>query len=183
MIILASKSERRIELLKDANVNFKVVSSNIEEKLDNNLSPLENVLNLAKLKALNVFENNKEAIVIAADTIVLYDDKIFGKPKDSDDAFNMLKELNNKTHKVITAVCIKSKNREELFYNTTKVTFKNLSDFDILNYINTKEPFGKAGSYAIQGIGKNLIDTYEGDFFNVVGLPLKDVLEKLKLFE
>jgi|SRR5690625_1857742 len=183
MIILASKSERRIELLKDANVNFKVVSSNIEENLDNNLSPLENVLNLAKLKALNVFENNKEAIVIAADTIVLYDDKIFGKPKDNDDAFNMLKELNNKTHKVITAVCIKSKNREELFYNTTKVTFKNLSDFDILNYINTKEPFGKAGSYAIQGIGKNLIDTYDGDFFNVVGLPLKDVLEKLKLFE
>lgn len=182
MIILASKSERRIELLKDANVSFKVIGSNIEESIDDELSPLENVLNIAKEKALDVFSSNLDSVVIAADTIVLYKNKVYGKPIDSEDAFNTLSELSNKTHEVITAVCIKSKKREELFYSSTKVTFKDLSEFDILDYINTKEPFGKAGSYAIQGIGKRLVLTYEGDIFNVIGLPLKEVLNKLKLF-
>lgn len=182
MIILASKSERRIELLKDANIEFKVIASDIEEKIDTNIKPIENVLNLAKLKGLDVYNKNQDSIVIAADTIVVYKDKIYGKPKDENDAYNMLKELSNKTHEVITAVFIKNKNKEELFSSTTKVTFKDLSDYEIMKYIETKEPFGKAGSYAIQGLGKALVKTYEGDFFNVVGLPLKETLEKLKEF-
>lgn len=183
MIVLASESLRRIELLKDAGIEFVTDKSNIKESINNELSPLDNALNLAKLKAYDVFNRREDDIIIAADTIVVYKNEIFGKPKDSEDAFNMLKKLNNNTHEVITAVCIKSKDKEDLFYSKTKVTFKNLSDFEILKYINTKEPFGKAGSYAIQGLGKELVESYEGDFFTVVGLPLKEVLQKLELFE
>lgn len=182
MLILASSSKRRIELLKDANLKFKVVKSNLVEKNDLNLKPHLVALENAKLKCLDVFNKNKESTIIAADTVVAFNDKIYGKPKNNEDAFNTLKTLSNNTHLVITAVCIKNKEKEELFYETSKVTFKDLSDFEILNYINTKEPFGKAGSYAIQGIGKNLVKKYEGDFFNIVGLPLKKVLEKLKEF-
>ena len=183
MIILASSSERRITLLKDAGVEFKVVPSNVDEVIDIKASPLENALNLSKLKAYDVFNKNTNDVIIAADTIVTYKNEIFGKPKDSEDAFNILKRLSNKTHEVITAVTIINSVKEESFYCKTKVTFKDLTDEDILEYIATEEPFGKAGCYAIQGIGKDLIETFDGDLLNVVGLPLKDVLKKLEEFK
>lgn len=179
MIILASASKRRISLLKDAGIDFKVIPSNIDETIDNRLTPTENVLKLSKDKALDVYESNKENIIIAADTIVVYKGEIFGKPVDGEDAFNMLKKLSNKTHEVITAVTIINKEEIDSFYSITKVTFKDLTDEEIRNYIETKEPYGKAGSYAIQGLGKELVLTFDGDFFTIVGLPLKEVLKRL----
>lgn len=182
MIILASASQRRVELLKDAGINFKVIPSGIKEEFKSELTPIENVMEIARLKALDVYEKNKGAVVIAADTIVVYKNKVFGKPTSREDAFNMLMALNNNTHEVITGVAIIDAKGEAVFYSKASVTFKNLTEEEINNYIDTEEPFGKAGSYAIQGLGKELVETYKGDFFTIVGLPLKEVLEKIAIY-
>ena len=182
MIILASGSNRRIELLKDAGVQFRVIPSLVEEDFSNDLSPEENVKQVALKKAVDIFSKNKDSFVIAADTIVVYNNEIFGKPTDEDDAFNILKRLSNKTHKVMTAVAILKEGVEDVFLSTTKVTFKDLSDEEIWEYVDTKEPFGKAGAYAIQGIGKDIVDTFDGCFFTVVGLPLKEVLNRINKY-
>jgi septum formation protein len=181
MIILASNSTRRIDLLKDAGFNFEVIPSNIEENIKKELKPFENAMGLSREKALDVFSRNPDKIILAADTIVAYKNEIFGKPKDREDAFRMLKTLSNKTHDVITGVTIINNDNVDTFYSKSSVTFNELSDDDILSYINTGEPIGKAGSYAIQGLGKNLIKTFNGDFFTIVGLPLKQVVDKLNL--
>ena len=111
--------------------------------------------------------------------MVVYNNEIFGKPDSEEDAFEMLKTLSNKKHKVITGVAIINNDVEDVFYSESIVKFKDLTDEEINAYIETKEPFDKAGGYAIQGLGKNIVDTYEGDFFTIVGLPLKEVLKKL----
>lgn len=180
MIILASASKRRIDLLKDAGVKFQVIPSFADEKIDLSLTPEENVKNIAEAKASDVYSRNDQATVIAADTIVVLNNEIFGKPKDEEEAFLMLSKLSNKTHEVMTSVCIIKDNIKDVFISKSKVKFKELHEEEIKEYIKTLEPFGKAGAYAIQGIGKSLIDTYEGDFFTIVGLPLKMVLEKIK---
>ncbi|VEU80081.1 Maf family protein [Haploplasma axanthum] len=183
MIILASNSVRRIELLKDAGVDFKVIPSNVVEVIDEKLKPEDNAMNLAFLKANDVFNRNPGDLVIAADTIVTLNNRIFGKPKDEEEAFEMLKTLSNKRHEVITGVAILYRDRKDVFYSKSTVKFKDLTDEQINDYIATKEPFGKAGAYAIQGIGKSIVDTFEGDFFTIVGLPLKDVLKRIKEIE
>lgn len=179
MIILASGSSRRVELLKDAGVEFTVIPSNIEEVIDDKLSPEENAKKLALEKALDVQSRNPNEIIIAADTMVVLNNEIIGKPKDDEDAFNMLKKLSNRKHRVITAVAILNKEEQDVFYSESFVKFKDLTDDEITNYVATKEPFGKAGGYAIQGLGKDIVDTYEGDFLTIVGLPLKGVLLRL----
>lgn len=182
MLILASGSKRRIELLKDSGIEFKVVLSDIEEVIDPKLKLEEVATSLAREKAYNVFLKNQEDVVIAADTIVVLDDEILGKPIDEEDAYKMLKKLEGKTHEVITGVAIISKDQEEVFYKKSFVTMKELSDLQIQEYIKTGEPMDKAGSYGIQGLGKKLIESYQGDFFTIMGLPLTDVLKKLKKF-
>ena len=183
MFILASGSKRRINLLNDAGLTFKVIPSDVDEIIDDSITPVENVKTIAKKKALDIYNKNKGELVIAADTIVVLDNKIFGKPETQEEAYDMLKRLSNKTHEVMTAVAFVSEKTEEVIVSISKVTFKDLSDEEIYAYIETKEPFGKAGAYAIQGIGKEIIETYEGDFFTIVGLPLKEVLEKLKYYK
>lgn len=183
MIILASSSQRRVELLKDAGIDFKVIPSEVKEVFDSKLTPEENVMNIARLKALDVYEKNKDAVIIAADTAVIYKNEIFGKPTSKEDAFNMLMALNNNTHDVITGVAIIDDSGEDVFYSKAQVTFKNLTEEEINNYIETEEPIGKAGAYAIQGLGKELVETYTGDFFTIVGLPLKEVLEKIAIYK
>lgn len=182
MLILASESKRRIELLKDSGIEFKIIKSDIEEKIDYSLKSEEVVMSLAKQKAMSVFKENPNDTVLAADTIVVLGNEILGKPKDEEDAFQMLKKLSDKTHEVYTGVAIVNKDVSDIFYKKASITMHKLSDLQIREYVETGEPLDKAGSYAIQGLGKKLIRGYDGDFFTIMGLPLKEVLEKIKLY-
>lgn len=179
-LILASNSPRRKELLSKYNIKYKVVVSQVDEQLDSTLSVVENVEMLAYQKAYAVSTQYPDAKVLAADTIVVIDNVILGKPVDFEDAFKMLKTLSGKTHEVITAVAILFKGEKKINHCISKVTFKQLSDSEIIEYINTNEPMDKAGSYAIQGIGAKLISNYEGELDNIIGLPMKLVIDMLK---
>ena len=182
MYILASSSPRRAKLLKDAGLDFIVIPSLVDEVVDEKYKPSDLVVELAKLKALSVAKDYPNDIVIGADTIVVFEDQILGKPKDEEDAYRMLKLLSDDRHVVYTAVALIKGDKIKTFVSETEVWMKNLSDLEIWNYIHTGEPMDKAGAYGIQGEGGSLVDHYKGDFFTIVGLPLKDVLDNLKNF-
>lgn len=183
MLILASGSLRRAKLLKDAGLEFAVIPSDIEEVFDGEQNPEEIVINLALQKAKAVFKDHLNDTIIAADTIVIFGDEILGKPKDEKDAYRMLKLLANETHHVYTGVAVLKGDEKRVFYTKSAVTMRPLSDLEIKNYIDTGEPMDKAGAYGIQGEGGQLVDHFNGDFFTIVGLPLKDVLDALKSIE
>lgn len=170
MLILASKSPRRQELLKLITPDFCIKSAETDETLPKGISPQEAVEYLSKLKA-QPFANATDT-VIGADTVVAIDDVILGKPKDEDDAFKMLKMLSGKEHSVFTGVTVISPEKSTTFSVCTKVKFFELTDKEIKSYIATGEPMDKAGAYAIQGRGSLLVEKIDGDYFNVVGLPL-----------
>jgi septum formation protein len=180
MLILASSSPRRAKLLKDAGLDFIVVPSHLEEFVDEKYKPAELVLELAKQKALCVAAKYPDDIIIGADTIVVFEDQVLGKPRDEEDAYRMLRLLSNDRHVVYTAVALVKGDQVKSFVSESEVWMKNLSDLEIKNYIKTGEPMDKAGAYAIQGEGGQLVDHYKGDFFTIVGLPLKELLEQLK---
>ena len=182
MLVLASSSPRRAKLLKDAGLDFIVIPSLVDEVVDEKYKPSDLVVELAKLKALSVAKDYPNDIVIGADTIVVFEDQILGKPKDEEDAYRMLKLLSDDRHVVYTAVALIKGDKIKTFVSETEVWMKNLSDLEIWNYIHTGEPMDKAGAYGIQGEGGSLVDHYKGDFFTIVGLPLKDVLDNLKNF-
>ncbi|MFA5187921.1 MAG: Maf family protein [Patescibacteria group bacterium] len=184
-IILASGSPRRRELLKQIGVKFKVVPSNYEEDMSLKMSPKKLAEFLSLNKALDVVKRIKgNGIVIAADTFIVYKNHRLGKPHTKAQAFKMLNKLNGKTHSVITGFTIVDlKNKKKVTKSVvTKIYFRKLSSQQIYNYINTGEPLDKAGAYAIQGKGASLIKKIEGDYFNVVGLPLGAVLDEFKKF-
>ena len=183
MYILASNSPRRKKLLEDAGVSFTVFALDFDETVVEKMKPEKIVTMLAKRKALAVFEHRPNDIIIAADTIVVKDGEVLGKPKDEQDAFRMLKLLDDDRHEVYTGVCILSSQKEVQFFSLAEVWMKNYSDLQIYEYIKTGEPMDKAGSYAIQGLGEQFVDHYSGDFFTIVGLPLKQLLQELKTFE
>ncbi|MCH4886650.1 septum formation protein Maf [Acidaminobacter sp. JC074] len=182
-IILASGSPRRKEILEAVGAKFEIVTSDIEEVVRQGESPETVVAALAFEKAIDVAEKMEEgALVIAADTIV-YKDKIMGKPKDEADAFSMLQSLRNDKHTVLTGFCVMEVGTLNKIVHVVETTVytKDYSDEKIKAYIASGEVFGKAGAYAIQGLGGLLIDRIEGDYLNVVGLPvsaLEVVLEK-----
>lgn len=180
MIILASKSPRRKELLSLITTDFIIDSADVDETLPKNISPSDAVLYLSKIKA-QPFKNSGN-IVIGADTVVALDGKILGKPKDFDDAFSMLKMLNGNTHSVFTGVTIIKDEKSTSFFVKTDVKMYNLSESEIEDYINSGESFDKAGSYAIQGKGSLLVEKIDGDYFNVVGLPVSRLARELKNF-
>lgn len=180
MLILASSSPRRAKLLKDAGLDFIVVPSHLEEFVDEKYKPAELVLELAKQKALSVAAKHPDDVIIGADTIVVFEDQVLGKPRDEEDAYRMLRLLSNDRHVVYTAVALVKGDQVKSFVSESEVWMKNLSDLEIKNYIKTGEPMDKAGAYAIQGEGGQLVDHYKGDFFTIVGLPLKELLEQLK---
>lgn len=183
MLILASSSPRRAKLLSDIGLEFIVEPSHInEEEIDSKLKPTELAIELAKLKALHVAKNHPDDIVIGADTIVVHEETILGKPKDEEDAYRMLKRLSADRHIVYTAVALVKGTKFHTFISEAEVSMKPLSDLEIQNYIKTGEPMDKAGAYGIQGDGGNLVDHYKGDFFTIVGLPLKDLMDALKDF-
>ncbi|MBE6742073.1 MAG: septum formation protein Maf [Ruminococcaceae bacterium] len=180
MLILASKSPRRRELMKFITDDFIVKTADVDETLPENIAPADAVLYLSKIKA-QPFRNEND-IVIGADTVVAIDGIILGKPADENDAKNMLKRLSNRVHSVFTGVTIIKGEREESFFVETKVKFYNLSDEMIESYIKTREPFDKAGAYGIQGYGCLLVESIEGDYFNVVGLPVSKLNQSLLNF-
>ena len=177
-IILASNSPRRKEILESLGYKFRIAPSDIDENIDLNGELL--VCELAKRKALRIYEYNKDSIVIGSDTIVYFNNKVYNKPKNEEECYFMLKSLSGKTHEVITGVYIASNKECISFFDKAYVTFKELSDQEIYDYIKTKEPFDKAGGYAIQGIGNALIKEYKGDFYTIMGLPKDLVNSHLK---
>lgn len=183
-IILASNSPRRKELLAHIIPNFIVKTKEVEEIYPHYVRKDTVAEYLAKLKA-SVFEGEikEKEIIITADTIVLLDDTIFEKPKDKDDAIDILKQLSGKKHQVITGVCIKSTKKEVTFSHLTNVIFKELSLDEITFYVENFEPYDKAGAYAIQEwIGFIGVTKIEGDYNNIVGLPVQELFNQLTLF-
>jgi len=181
-IILASGSPRRVEMLNQCNLSFDVVPAHIDETILPHEDIQAAVLRLAKEKNQAVFNLNKTACVIAADTIVVLDNEIYGKPMDESDAFIMLKKLSGKTHQVMTAMVIQGPDFIEEVLSITHVSMTSLSDEDIVNYISTNEPMDKAGAYAIQGKAGWMIEKIEGDFYTVVGLPLNQCIKILRKY-
>lgn len=181
-IILASQSPRRKSILEDAGIIFETIPSQFDESRIQPTSKEAYVMSLSLEKAKEVFNKHHDAVVIGADTIVYFKDTVehyLGKPKDEDDAKRMLRMLSGNTHQVLTGVTVLTHDFQESFYTVSNVKFKTLTEADIKWYIETNEPFDKAGSYAIQGEGHQLIDTYDGDFFTIMGLPIKEVLKVL----
>lgn len=181
-IVLASGSPRRKEILENMNLKFDIIKSEIEETIVENESPEELVKRLSYEKAHDIASKNLDSIVIGADTIVVLNNNVLGKPKDEDEAFNMLKQMSGKEHDVITGIsilCLGLK-KEINDYCVSKVKFKNLSDEEIYSYIRTGECMDKAGAYGIQGLGGLLVEYIKGDYFNIVGLPISSAAEILK---
>ncbi len=182
-ILLASSSPRRYELLQMAGLKFEVVKIEVNEVYPASLKPEEVPVYLAKLKASSVALPDQNTVVIGADTVVILEDKIFGKPQSKGEAIEMLSALSNKTHKVITGVCLSSLNKQVYFAEETLVTFTKLTAEQIEFYIDNFKPFDKAGAYACQEwIGLIGIKRLEGDYFNVVGLPVWRTYEELLKF-
>ncbi len=179
-IILASASPRRRELLKFITEDFTVKVSDAEEVTDPALSAEETVKSLAEIKGEAVAEGYPDDTVISADTIVVLDGKILGKPKNEADAFSMLSSLSGRTHEVFTGVCIIHGGEKKVFAERTEVSFYSLSDEEIRAYIATDEPADKAGAYGIQGKGCTLVKAINGDYNNVVGLPVAKLNRILK---
>jgi nucleoside triphosphate pyrophosphatase len=181
-LILASASVRRAEILRDAGYHFSVLSSAIDETPFAGESPNDLVLRLAEAKAeLAAARAIGPAIIIAADTEVVLDGHIFGKPRSSDDARRMLTKLSGRSHSVLTGVAVvRLPDAERIsFVETTSVEFAPLSDEEIARYLATGEPYDKAGAYAIQGYAARYIPRIEGCYFNVVGLPLSRLQQAL----
>lgn len=180
-LILASGSPRRQQFFKDLDLDFEIRLKEIDEIFPEELKAVEITNYLAELKA-NAFEGELQSdeILITSDTIVWHNDKALGKPKDEQDAFDILKSLSNTTHEVITSVCFKTKDSINLIHEITKVTFNELSDDSIQYYIENYKPFDKAGAYGIQEwIGFIGVSKIEGSYANVMGMPTDKVFEYL----
>jgi septum formation protein len=183
-IILASSSPRRKQLLEWAEIKFEVMPSDSDELIPDNVQVSEIPVFLASQKAAIIRKQvGGGKIILAADTIVVLDQQLLGKPQDEADAFRMLSLLSGRTHEVITGVSLTSDKKEILFAETTRVRFHKLSPGEIEHYINNYKPYDKAGAYAIQEwIGVTGIHSIDGDFYNVMGLPVSRVLQELKSF-
>lgn len=174
-IYLASKSPRRRRLLKQLNLKFKSFSVETGEKVKRNESPQDAVIRIAQEKMQYALRKIEKGIVITADTLVFLDNKVLGKPKDELDAFRMLKKLSGRTHQVFSAYCIHNTVTKKTIteYVKTDVTFRKLTEGEILDYIKTGSPIDKAGAYGIQDdFGAVFVDRINGCYYNVVGLPL-----------
>jgi septum formation protein len=184
-LILASGSPRRQQFFKDLDLDFEIRLKDIEEIYPSELKAVEITDFLALLKA-NAFEGElkENEILVTSDTIVWHEDKALGKPKNTEEAFEMIKSMSGKTHEVITSVCFKTNSGSTLLHDITKVTFSNLSDEAILYYIENYKPYDKAGAYGIQEwFGFMAVTKVEGSYTNVMGLPTAKVYEYLSTLE
>ncbi len=177
-LILASGSPRRAELLRSAGMDFKVVVPQIDEAPLPGEAAAAFVMRTAREKAESLPASG--AVILAADTAVVDGEQILGKPVDTADAAAMLRSLSGRTHEVMTGVCLRFPERTACFHTETRVTFRTLSESEIIDYVATGEPMDKAGAYAIQGGAAKMVRRVEGSYSNVVGLPLCEVIEKLE---
>lgn len=184
-IILASKSPRRQELLKGIGVPFSIITKDVDESFSANISPYDVApyLSVKKAKAFEEKELPENYMVITADTVVVVDDEILGKPKDAEEARQMLRLISGKRHSVITGVSIRTKDKIKTFSAMSKVSFDTLGEEEIDYYVNNFKPFDKAGAYGIQEwIGYIGVSSVEGSYFNVMGLPTQKLYKMLKNF-
>lgn len=179
-IILASASPRRREILDLMGVPYIVKPAKTELSPDLILSPEDAVLRVARGKAEEIAQDHPDEVVLGADTVVVVDGRILGKPKDREDAKTMLRQLSGREHRVITAVWLCDGERSEGFADSASVTFLPMTEEEIDAYVASGEPMGKAGSYAIQGRGMRHIRGIHGDFYTVMGLPSGRLYETLK---
>lgn len=183
-IILASGSPRRRELLSQIGLSFEVIPSDVDEIVVGAFSPIERVMELAKRKCIDVARAHPDALVIGADTIVVFEGDVLGKPGSNEIALEMLKRLNGRSHEVITGVsfaCVKQDFCKEIATHT-EVTFHSLSEQLMAAYVATGEPLDKAGGYGIQGKGIALVKSISGSYSNIVGLPLEQVVLMVREF-
>ena len=180
-MILASNSKRRQEILRDMGFNFKVLTADIEEISDKK-EISEMILDIAEKKLDKIAKENVSEFVLAADTVVELEGRIFGKPKSREEAKSFLKILSGKTHKVITAYVFKNISKNIVIKDVviSKVKFFDLDDETINWYLDTSEPFDKAGAYGIQGKGRILVEKIEGDYFAIMGFPISNFLKNLR---
>ncbi|MCI5056256.1 MAG: Maf family protein [Flavobacteriales bacterium] len=180
-VYLGSGSPRRKMLLEEMGIEFEQVSADVDEVFPDDLALEKVPVFLSELKAKAIFPLCENGVLITADTVVICDDVLLGKPKDFEDAFEMIKILSNNTHEVITGVTITDTNGLHSFSSKTQVTFHDLTDEEIEHYINSCEPYDKAGSYGIQEwMGYVGIKSMNGSFYNVMGLPTDKLFRKLK---
>jgi septum formation protein len=189
MIYLASKSPRRTELLQQIGVEHKIIDIEVDENISSSNSPQENVRALSVLKCQEgvrkvIIDDVCSYPVLAADTIVVLGDKVFGKPESESDAISMLLKLSGKTHIVMTAVTVGIISKDQAKFHTinvaSNVEFAKLTEIDCKEYCKTNEPFDKAGGYGIQGYGSAFIKKIDGSYSNIVGLPIHEVVELFK---
>lgn len=184
-VVLASKSPRRQELLRGIGIEFSVMTKEVDESYSKNISVFDVApyLSVKKAKSFEDSDLPNNYMLITADTVVVVDDAILGKPKDEEDARNMLRLLSGKKHYVITGVTIHTKDKTKTFSVSSKVSFDDLSDDEIEYYVNVYKPFDKAGSYGVQEwIGYIGVNSVEGSYFNVMGLPTHKLYQMLKQF-
>ena len=185
-LILASNSPRRKKIMKDMGLEYEVIPSNYDEKLETDIFSYDKIEDLATQKCLDVVRRvDKNSLVLAADTVVVLHNKILGKPHTKENAYMMLKELSGQTHMVVTSICaINTKtNRAATISTTSYVRFTEWTDEMIHDYIDKYSPLDKAGSYGIQELPSNYLDKYEGSFENIVGLSPESVSAVLKQLE
>ncbi|MBR5774393.1 MAG: septum formation protein Maf [Clostridia bacterium] len=181
-IILASASPRRLELMRLISEHFEVIPADVEEILPDEIGAMNAAEYLARLKAQSVAESHPSSLVIGCDTAVIVDDEVLGKPKDSQDAFSMLRKLSGREHSVVTGCALCMGGKTVSFSEETRVIFHELTDKEILDYIATKECDDKAGAYGIQGRGALLVKSIVGDYFNVVGMPVSRLNKEIQIF-
>ena len=179
-VILASQSPRRQSLIKRLNIDAISIPSQVEEVIDESLTHEEAVMDLAYQKAFDVFKTHKDDLVLGFDTLVILDNQILGKPSNKEEAKQYLRALSGQTHKVITGCAMIKKGHSSSFYSGAYVTFIEMTDEEIEAYIDTKEPFDKAGAYGIQGHGSKYIESITGDYYAVVGFPISKIYRALK---
>jgi len=180
MLVLASASPRRQELLRNAGIEFVVQAADIDEVPLEGEAPRDCAERLAREKARVVFRRRPKDFVLGADTVVVIEGQILGKPRDAKDAARMLRMLSGRRHDVITGVCLLGPAFEEVGSELTHVTMNALGDDDIRAYVASREPMDKAGAYAIHGVASRWVSRIEGDYFNVVGLPVVRVYGMLR---
>lgn len=184
-VILASGSPRRRELLKEIISDFEIMVADCDESVSDGISPDAAVMILSERKANAVHEKfGCEGLIIASDTVVALDNRILGKPADKEDAFRMLRGLSGRSHYVYSGVCIfdTATDTKDVFFEKTEVVFSDISDDEIYDYIESGEPMDKAGAYGIQGLAGKFISSINGDYYNVVGLPLSALYKHMKKY-
>lgn len=179
-LILASASPRRSELLRNAGILFEVDPADIHESPLSGEAAMDYAQRLAHDKAAAVFTRHPDAIVLGADTVVVVDEHLLEKPSNADDAARMLRLLSGRTHQVLTGVCLLASDFECTEAEVTQVTFGSMSEQEIADYVASGEPMDKAGAYGIQGLASRFVERIEGDYFNVVGLPVARAYRMLR---